>query len=516
MESLKQLLSEKGCSLVVRDAAGEITFYNKKGVRDLIWILDNCPERLKGAFVADKVIGKAAAALVINGGVSEVYADVMSQKAAALLHSYGVSCSCGEMVDSIIIPEGDTRCPLEKIVGDTDDPKEAEALLREHFLEMKKDRGPASNPFFPEIKGRFGFGCMRLPMKKGEVDTEETSGMVDAFLESGFNYVDTAHGYLEGKSETALRECLTSRYPRDRYLLADKLTHGLFKASPEGIREFFSMQLEACGVEYFDFYLLHSQNERFFEDFKACRAYETVLELKAEGKIRHVGLSFHDRAEVLDRILTEYPQMEFVQIQLNYLDYDDPVVQSGLCYEVCKKHGKPVVVMEPVKGGNLSRLPEDCAAILEGLGTGASQASYALRYASSFPNVMMVLSGMSHLPQMAENISAMKDPEPITGKEDEALAKVRETFRSKRLIPCTACRYCTEGCPMEIPIPDLFADLNSKSLYKDWNSNWYFMVHTQGKGKPSDCIECGQCEGVCPQHLPIIDTLKKVAETFEK
>ncbi|MBQ6576225.1 MAG: aldo/keto reductase [Bacteroidales bacterium] len=382
-------------------------------------------------------------------------------------------------------------------------------------MDSTKDNLIQENPFFSEIKGRFGFGCMRLPMKKGAVDTEETSRMVDLFLQSGLNYFDTAHGYLEGKSETALKECLTSRYPREKYLLADKLTHGLFTQTPEGVREFFRMQLDACGVEYFDFYLMHSQNEKYFSDFKACKAYETALELKAEGKIRHVGLSFHDKAEVLDRILTEYPQMEFVQIQLNYIDFDDPGVQSGLCYEVCRKHGKPVIVMEPVKGGNLAHLPEDCAAILEGLGEG-SQASYALRYAASFPEVMMVLSGMTHLPQMEENLSFMTAPAPITETEAEALDKVKETFRSKRLIACTACRYCTEGCPMEIPIPDLFADLNSKSLHKDWNSNWYFMVHTQGKGKPSDCIECGQCEGVCPQHLPIIETLKKVAEIFEK
>ncbi|MBO6168739.1 MAG: aldo/keto reductase [Bacteroidales bacterium] len=372
------------------------------------------------------------------------------------------------------------------------------------------------NTSFPEIKKNFGFGCMRLPMKGPEVDLEETCRMVDYFIENGFNYFDTAHGYLGGKSETALKACLTSRYPRESYLLVDKLTNGLFEKSPEGIRKFFASQLEACGVDYFDFYLMHAQNSEYFEAFKACKAYETAFELKAEGKVRHVGISFHDKADVLDRILTEYPAIELVQIQFNYMDYDDPGIQSRQCYEVCEKHGKPIVVMEPVKGGTLAKLPSDAAEVLESLGTGASQASYALRYVASFPQIIMTLSGMSNMQQMTDNLSFMKDFKPLTEREFAAIDKVKEIFMSKRLIACTGCRYCTAGCPMESPIPDLFADLNAKVLHKNWNSEWYFMVHTQGHGKPSDCVECGQCEGVCPQHLPIIDTLKTVAKTFEK
>jgi len=372
------------------------------------------------------------------------------------------------------------------------------------------------NAFFPEIKKNFGFGCMRFPMKKGQVDLEETTRMVDLFLESGFNYFDTAHGYLDGKSEPALKACLTSRYPRDRFVLVDKLTQGMFEKSPEGIRAFCDRQLDACGVSYFDFYLMHAQNRRLFEEFKACRAYETAFALKSEGKVRHVGLSFHDKAEVLDRILTEYPDIELVQIQFNYVDYDDAGIQSRLCYEVCMRHGKPVVVMEPVKGGILAHLPADAAAVLSALGTGASQASYALRYVASFPQVMMTLSGMSHLDQMRDNISFMKDFQPLSDEESAAVGRVKEIFRAKRLIACTGCRYCTAGCPMEIPIPDLFADLNAKVLHKGWNSDMYFQTHTEGKGKPSDCIGCGQCESVCPQHLPVIETLKEAARVFEK
>ena len=224
------------------------------------------------------------------------------------------------------------------------------------------------------IKKNFGFGFMRLPMKDGEIDLAETSKMVDAFLDAGFNYFDTAHGYLQGKSETALKACLTSRYPRSSYVLTDKLTANFFKTEAD-IRPCFEAQLAACGVEYFDFYLMHAQGHTNYDHFKACRAYETAFALKAEGKVRHVGISFHDTPEMLEQILTEYPQIEVVQIQFNYADYDAPAVQSRACYEVCRKYGKPVIVMEPVKGGNLVKLPEDAKAVLDAL-HGGSPASF--------------------------------------------------------------------------------------------------------------------------------------------
>ena len=369
--------------------------------------------------------------------------------------------------------------------------------------------------YFENVKKNFGFGCMRLPMQDGEVDKAEMCRMVDTFLARGFNYFDTAHGYLGGKSEIAVRECLTERYPRDAYILTDKLT-GTYFHSEEEIRPFFESQLKACGVEYFDFYLMHAQNREIFEKFKACRAYETAFALKAEGKVRHVGLSFHDRAEVLDEILTTYPQVEVVQIQLNYVDFEDAAIQSRRCYEVCCRHGKPVIVMEPVKGGTLVNLPEDARAVLDGL-HGGSPASYAIRFAAGFEGIFMVLSGMSNLEQMQDNLSYMAEFTPLNKAEREAVSKVCAILRAQHMIPCTACRYCTDGCPMHIAIPDLFACMNAKQIYHDWNADYYYEdVYTKRNGKASDCIACGKCEHSCPQHLPIRQLLRDVAAEFEK
>ena len=370
------------------------------------------------------------------------------------------------------------------------------------------------------IKKKFGFGCMRLPMKDGEVDTEEFSEMVDTFLENGFNYFDTAHGYVGEKSETALRECLTSRYPRDSYILTNKLSTHYFERE-EQIRPLFESQLIACGVDYFDYYLMHAQSADIFAKFKRCQAYETALELKEEGKIRHFGISFHDKASVLEEILKEYPQIEVVQIQFNYVDYDDPAVESRKCYEVCRKFHKSVIVMEPCKGGNLVNLPKDAQKVFDELqendgAARAGNASYAIRFAAGFEGIMMVLSGVSNIEQMNDNISFMKEFNPLTEKEQNAINKVCDIFRSKNMIPCTACRYCTDGCPKKISIPDLFACMNAKKVFQNWNTDYYYNnVHTVNNGKASECVKCGKCEAVCPQHLNIRELLTEVAEKFE-
>ena len=376
---------------------------------------------------------------------------------------------------------------------------------------------------FTEIKKNFGFGCMRLPMVDGEVDMEQFKQMVDLFLEEGFNYFDTAHGYLDGKSELALREGLTSRYPRDRYLLVNKLTSMYFHKEEE-IRPFFENQLKWCGVDYFDVYLMHAQNAAEFEKYKKCHAYETALQLKEEGRIRHFGISFHDKAVVLDQILTEYPQVEIVQIQFNYLDYEDPSVEARKVYEVCRKHKKPVLVMEPVKGGSLVKLPEDAQKIFDDLnaqeGTQMSNASYAIRYAAGFDGMKVVLSGMSDLQQMKDNLSYMKEFQPLNAKEKDAVAKVVEVFHGLDMIPCTACHYCVDEnhCPKHIRIPDVFACLNSKKAFNDWNMDFFYssVLTANGSGKASECIGCGGCERVCPQHLEIRKLLGDVAATFEK
>ena len=367
---------------------------------------------------------------------------------------------------------------------------------------------------FPEITKKLGFGCMRFPTKDGAIDHTELCKMIDAFMAAGFNYFDTAHGYMRGESELALRECLTKRYPREKYILTNKLSTFHFERE-EDIRPLFEKQLDACGVRYFDFYLMHAQNATLYEKFRSCRAYETALELKKEGKFRHFGISFHDEAALLERILTDYPEIEVVQLQLNYVDFEDAAIQSRLCLEVCERFSKPVIVMEPVKGGSLVKLPWAAKAVFDALG--GSYASYAIRFAAGFPSVLTVLSGMSDLSQVEDNISYMKDFVPLSDIERKAVSEVCDIIRSQNAIACTACRYCTDGCPMNISIPDLFACLNSKRQFNNWNSSFYYdSVCTANKGKASDCIECGACEAVCPQKLEIRALLKTVADEFEK
>lgn len=352
---------------------------------------------------------------------------------------------------------------------------------------------------FELIQKNFGFGYMRLPMNGDDVDIPQTIKMVDTLLENGFNYFDTAHGYINGKSELAIRECLSSRYPRDRYILTNKLSANYF-SKEEDIRPLFQQQLEACGVEYFDFYLMHALSAARIAQYEGSRAFEIAQELKQEGKIRHIGMSFHDSAEVLDQILTKHPEIEVVQIQFNYVDFEDDKVESRKCYEVCRRHGKPVIIMEPVKGGSLVNLPAAAQKIFDRL-KGGSNASYAIRFAAGFEGVMMVLSGMSSITQMEDNVGFMKEFKPLNDQELKAVEHVCAVFRNQGLIPCTACRYCTEVCPQEIAIPELFAAVNAKRSEQS----------VPEMSTDIDCIKCGKCEEICPQNLNIRELLSVAA-----
>ena len=361
------------------------------------------------------------------------------------------------------------------------------------------------NPHFPEIKKNFGFGMMRLPMVGEEVDMEQTAKMVDAFLAAGFNYFDTAHPYIKGKSEDAVKVCLSSRHPRERFLLANKVSPNSFETEEE-IRPYLDLMLHKCGVEYFDFLLMHANSAARHEKFTNTRAYDIAQEYKAAGKVRHVGMSFHDTADVLDRILTDRPEIEFVQLQFNYLDYEDPKVQSRLCYEVCEKHGKPVMVMEPVRGGALVNLPQEALALLPN----GSPASYALRFAAGFPQIAMVLSGMSDEAQMADNLATMGNFQPLSDPEQEAVAKVRTMYQAQHKVPCTACAYCVEGCPAGIPIPDVFAQLNRKLAKEEYDESASAPLADQA----SACVGCRACEAVCPQKLHIPKLLQEAVKTL--
>lgn len=367
---------------------------------------------------------------------------------------------------------------------------------------------------------KLGFGFMRLPMvdgifsPDGVVDEDTVCKMVDIFMENNFCYFDTAHGYVFGKSETAVRECLTKQYTRESYILTDKLSGGYFKTHEE-IKPLCYKQLEACGVEYFDYYLMHALTTGEYEKYQKCNAFEAVKQLQEEGKIKHIGISFHDKPEVLEQILTEHPEIVVVQIQLNYVDYEDAGIQSRAVYDVCHKYEKPVIVMEPIKGGSLVNLPDDAKMVFDNL-QGGSYASYAIRFAASCEDVVMVLSGMSDYNQMQDNISYMKDFQPLTEHEYEAVQEVTKILKKQDVIACTSCRYCVEGCPKKILIPDLFACMNSKKLFQDWNSDFYYGVNTSGEhGKASACIACRLCEKACPQHLPVSDLMKEVASVFE-
>ena len=362
---------------------------------------------------------------------------------------------------------------------------------------------------------KLGFGLMRLPMCGEQIDLEQTKEMVDLFMDAGFRYFDTAYVYNDGESERAAKAALVERYPRESFYLATKLP-GFSAKSKADAEQMFYTSLERTGAGYFDFYLLHSlgaDRKKAFEDYDL---WNFIAARRKEGLIRHIGFSFHDTADELDKLLTEHTEVEFVQLQINYIDWESATVQSRLCYETARRHGKPVIIMEPVKGGLLSDLPESAAAPLRAADPTRSISSWAVRFAASLEGVITVLSGMSTVDQVRDNLATMRGFKPFTAQESAAVRAAVDALNAIPTIPCTHCSYCTKGCPMNIAIPDIFSACNVETIYGNHAlaQRSYGFAISRSHGSAADCIACGQCEAVCPQSLPIIDELKKAAEQF--
>ena len=369
------------------------------------------------------------------------------------------------------------------------------------------------------IMKRFGLGCMRLPLLNKEdptsVDMEYFCKMVDEFLANGFVYFDTAYMYHGNASEIVVREGLVKRHPRESFILADKLP--LLSVKMEGDKErIFEEQLEKTGVDYFDYYLLHNVNTNTLTKANRFDCFNFIKQKKEEGIVKHIGFSYHDNAELLDQILTEHPEIEFVQIQFNYLDYENTNVQSRKCYETIVKHGKRVWIMEPVKGGMLADPIDEVKELLKANNPNASPSSWALRFAASQPAVDMVLSGMSNMDQLHENMALMNNFVPLTDEEKAVLKKASDIINSKTAVPCTGCAYCVPECPKNIAIPEYFSLYNAAKAYRKMpNQQAYYGNYIRTRGRASDCIECHSCEKACPQHIKISEMLKGVAEMFE-
>lgn len=368
---------------------------------------------------------------------------------------------------------------------------------------------------------KLGFGMMRLPLTNPEdqksIDIEQTCKMVDTFLEKGFTYFDTAYMYHDFTSENTVKKVLVERHPRESFLLASKLPV-MFLKKKSDMERIFNEQLEKCGVEYFDYYLLHSLQDKSFKTAEKLKAFDFVMQKKAEGKIKKIGFSFHDSADVLDKILKAHPEMEFVQLQINYLDWESNNVQSRKCYETALKYGKEIIVMEPVKGGTLAAVPKKSEQAMKEIHPDLSVASWAIRFCASLENVICVLSGMSNMAQLNDNLGYMESFVPFTQKEKEIVMQTADMINATASIPCTACRYCVSECPKNIPIPDYFELYNAQKqeIEKPFTvEEVHYEALADRYSKASDCIECKKCSKICPQHLNVPKYLKRVAELFE-
>ena len=377
------------------------------------------------------------------------------------------------------------------------------------IVQVFREKGVSMGNYLGQDTFKLGFGLMRLPKNPdGSIDVPQVCQMADRFIAAGGTYFDTAYVYDDGASEAAFKAAVADRYPRDSYTVATKLNVRVAKDAEDARQQFYT-SLERTGVSYIDYYLLHAIQRGNYEMYEEYGIWDYVAELKKKGLIRHWGFSFHSDPELLRMLLTKHPDAEFVQLQLNYADWENPGVASRKNWEICKEFGKPVTVMEPVKGGILADPIPTVKAVFDAEGSGRSYASWAVRFAASLDNILVVLSGMSNLAQMEDNLSYMKEFQPLSDAELDLIRQAQEALNGDKSIPCTACHYCTEGCPMGIPIPEIFTVANRRKGSPEFRTIREYGIVTQGKGKASECIQCGQCEAACPQNLPIIELLEK-------
>ena len=370
--------------------------------------------------------------------------------------------------------------------------------------------------YFGEKTPKLGFGLMRLPkLENGKIDIEQTKQMVDMFMDAGLTYFDTAYVYDNGESEKAAKAALVDRYPRESYTLCTKLCAWMGAHDEESAKQQFYTSLERTGAGYFDYYLLHALQRGNYKKYDEYHLWDFVKEQKAKGLIKYYGFSFHADPALLEELLTDHPDVDFVQLQINYADWENPGVASRECFEIARRHGKSIVVMEPIKGGALADPVPEVKELLGAADPKSSCASWAIRFAASLNGIITVLSGMSNTWQMQDNLSYMKDFKPLSEAEQAVILRAQSILDGDKSIPCTACHYCTDGCPMNIPIPEIFSVANRQRGNEEFRSIREYTIATTDKGKASDCIECGQCVNACPQQIDVITRIKACAEQFE-